>query len=59
MEIRSRKGFICTGSLKHRWTPWKYNLQKAVDIRKGVNNTEFVLNLRFDSLTGFMEAVKG
>ena len=59
VEIRSRKGFIFMASLKHRGTPWKYDLQKAVDLQKDVNNTEFVLNLRGDSLTGFLEAVKG
>ena len=51
--------------LKHEGTPCKYDLQKAVyirktvDLRNTINNMELVLKLRGDSSSGFMEAVKG
>ena len=65
VEIRSTEGCRYTGPHKHRETPRKYDLrkavdlQKALDIQKTVKNTELVLKLCSDSLTGFMEAVKG
>ena len=60
MEIRSKEGCRYTGPLKYGGTPRKYNIKKAVDLRKAVylkktvNNTELVLKLRSDSSTGFM-----
>ena len=40
VEIRSMEGCIYTGPLKHGWTPWKYNLRKAVDLRDHLNTEE-------------------
>ena len=65
MEIPCTGGYISTGPYKHRGTPWKYDLrkavdlQKALDIQKTIKNTELVLKLRSESLIGFTEAVKG
>ena len=64
-EIRSTEDCRPTEALKHGRALWKFNLQKAVylrktvDLRKTINNMELVLKLRGDSSSGFMEAVKG
>ena len=65
MEIPCTGGYRSTGRHKHGGTPWKYDLQKAVDLlktldlQKTIKNTELVLKLRSESLIGFTEAVKG